>query len=138
MKYSSSSSGNVKLEESIFHDCSCSSSNGRGGGIYLDISKQDLTNFELSSLSFYLNSAKVGEDMYIIASSFLSLFPSSDSSCFFSFAVKNRVWRRFSLFGKEKEEVGKKNFFFGRNRSLCFYYGISFFSFLSLFFCCSS
>jgi hypothetical protein len=104
MKYASSSSGGVKFEGSTFHDCSCSSSDGRGGGIYLDISKQDLTKFELSSLSFYLNSAKVGEDMFIIVSSFLSLFPSSDSSCFFSFAVKNGVWRRFSLFGKEKED----------------------------------
>jgi hypothetical protein len=107
MKYSSSSSSSsFSLSSSSFYDCSSSSFDGKGGGIYLDLSLPYSSLF-LSSLSFYSNIAKVGEDLYLLSSFFLSLFTSPPPSSPFSFAVRNGVSRRFSLFGKEVGE-GKR------------------------------
>jgi hypothetical protein len=104
MKYSSSSDSSLSLSSCSFHECCCSDDNGRGGGIYLDLSSS-YSSMTLSSLSFSSNAASVGEDMYVIASSFFSLFP-SDSPSLFAFALKDGKSRRFSLVGREPNENG--------------------------------
>jgi hypothetical protein len=110
MKYSSSSGFNLSLSSSSFHECCCSDEKGRGGGIFLDLSSfYSSSSVILSFLSFSSNFALIGKDMYVIASSFSSLF-SSDSPSPFSFALKNEKSRGFSIFGQEKE--GNGNIFF--------------------------
>jgi hypothetical protein len=104
MKYSSSSSSSLSLSSSSFHECSCSEEIGRGGGIHLNFSSST-SSLLLSSISFSSNFALIGKDMYVLTSSFSSLFP-SDSPSPFTFALKNGKSRGFSLFGRETEGNG--------------------------------
>jgi hypothetical protein len=84
VKHSSSCSFflSLFLSSSVFHDCS--SSCGRGGGLYVDISKQDLSMLNLALLSFHSNSAKTGKDLFLFCFS----LPFLVSSSVLNFAVK--------------------------------------------------
>eukprot|EP00770_Monocercomonoides_exilis_P011693 MONOS_11637.1-p1 / transcript=MONOS_11637.1 / gene=MONOS_11637 / organism=Monocercomonoides_exilis_PA203 / gene_product=unspecified product / transcript_product=unspecified product / location=Mono_scaffold00595:34590-38690(-) / protein_length=1366 / sequence_SO=supercontig / SO=protein_coding / is_pseudo=false len=58
-------SGSMKMIDSTISHCSCSSSSGRGGGVYLATKERGELDFTFTGMKFSSNTAKVGNDIFI-------------------------------------------------------------------------
>eukprot|EP00770_Monocercomonoides_exilis_P016065 MONOS_16016.1-p1 / transcript=MONOS_16016.1 / gene=MONOS_16016 / organism=Monocercomonoides_exilis_PA203 / gene_product=unspecified product / transcript_product=unspecified product / location=Mono_scaffold01460:4161-8347(+) / protein_length=1271 / sequence_SO=supercontig / SO=protein_coding / is_pseudo=false len=57
--------GNFHLKESIVEMCGCSTSNGRGGGLYLRTELAAKLSIQIEPMKFEANTAYVGRDIFI-------------------------------------------------------------------------
>jgi hypothetical protein len=100
LKHISPSSTLLSLSSSSFSSCNCQM-NGKGGGVYLDLSSQTSSDFSLKWLEFNGNgegnNGIQGKDVFVACSSFSS-FSSLINSSSFSFA--------FSISDKENSMKG--------------------------------
>ncbi|KAH7827408.1 uncharacterized protein MONOS_10120 [Monocercomonoides exilis] len=57
--------GSLKLKNASARQCGCSSSEGKGGGVYLSTGLKGELKFEFDDVTFRRNTAKIGNDVFI-------------------------------------------------------------------------